>query len=272
LRRAAPPRAATLLRVLASSPSPLLPVERVNPGDFATWVVRQGDGWAAVRKPAGVLSQPGSEGPDLVTLGRAALGQPRLGVLHRLDRNVSGLVLVAWSPRAADALTREVREGRVERAYRAVCLARAAPPADPFDIDVPLRKDPRTNEVACDPRGGPGFEAARTRVRPRSVSRAPLGPLAELDLELVTGRSHQLRAHLAFVGLPIVGDPKYGAPANLLPGPGSPLHERAAPLRRPLLHAVAIGVRTPDQGEVRVLDEPPWSDPLVKRLARPRRT
>lgn len=187
--------------------------------DFGRWIVWREGPLLAVHKPAGILSQGGEgRGSNLVDLARAFLGSPRVGVLHRLDRNVTGLVLLCDDGRLAGRLHEQFREGKVERRYRAVVRGRLPPL--PLRIDAWLRKRERdlTVEVKPAPRGA----AARSALEGQGWSDAltlvhggePFEPLGEgsweLELEPVTGRSHQLRAHLAWFGLPIVGDPRYG--------------------------------------------------------------
>lgn len=197
---------------------------------------------------------------NLVDLARAHLGLSTVGVLHRLDRNVSGLVLIAKDPRAARGVTEQIRKGTVERVYEAV--VRGEPPGESLEIDAWLAKDPVTNTVrACSEQELAAlssteravFKPARTQVRVLERWRAPIGPCARLEVRPITGRSHQIRAHLAYVGLPIIGDPKYGVAAR--------------GINRPLLHARAIRFVHPMTGTpVSIETTVPWTREMLRRL------
>lgn len=209
-----------------------------------------------------MLSQGGEDphAPNLVDLGRRHLGVRGIGVLHRVDRNVSGIVLIAKDARAASAMTRLFRDGAVEREY--VAIVRGRPGGDAFTIDAWLAKDDRTREV----RAATGadlermreterrrYRPAHTEVRVARRFRAPIGSCAELHVRLVTGRSHQIRAHLAHAGLPIIGDPKYGVLAR--------------DLARPLLHAVRVAFTHPRTRERIAITAPvPWTRTSLQTL------
>lgn len=235
--------------------SPFLP----DPSPRSLAVVWQDEGLVAIDKPAGLLSQGGSgaAGVNVVDLARERFGGGSVGVLHRLDRNVSGLVLVSLARDVAEGMRIAFAQGAVDRRYEAVVRAPGARDLGdaPRVIDAPLAKDPRTNLVRVVAPGTPDGKEARTRIQVRERLQAPLGRLAILDCWPITGRSHQIRAHLAHEGLPLVGDPKYGVPAR--------------GVHRPLLHATGLSFVHPRTGATIVLaSRPPWSADDLRALRR----
>jgi 23S rRNA pseudouridine1911/1915/1917 synthase len=162
-----------------------------------------------VDKPAGVVVHPGA-GHASGTLvhglaGQAAGGEEdRPGIVHRLDRDTSGLLVIARSDEAHKRLEELVRQRDVERGY--VALVRGRPRSWRGRIDAPIgrdRDDPTRHSLDTDkPREAvTHFEVAER-----------LGGHALLDIRLETGRTHQIRVHLAAIDLPVVGDPVYGVP------------------------------------------------------------
>jgi RluA family pseudouridine synthase len=241
-------------RTTSRAPAPKL--------DFASWILWEDEGLLAIDKPAGVLSQggEGGEGINVVDLARAHLHKDGIGVLHRIDRNVSGIVLVAKEPSAASAMTKLIQRGGIERVYRAV--VRGEPKAESFTVDAWLRKDHKTNEVSAvaaakhatlPPWERRTYSSASTQVNVVGRFRTAAGPSAALDVRPISGRSHQIRVHLAFVGLPILGDPKYGVPLR--------------GVNRPLLHAMrVVFVHPRTRQRVMIEAKVPWTDAsLAKR-------
>lgn len=199
-------------------------------------------------KPAGVLTQQAKAGDlslnewmvgYLLDAGGTTAQGLRLfcpSVCNRLDRNTSGLVLCGKSLPGSQALGELIRSREVHKLYRTVCVGVPEAAANGVtEIQGYLQKDSRTNQVAiC--RQGPG-EYIRTNYRVLGQYRIPSAPprreflFAELEVGLVTGKTHQIRAHLASVGHPLAGDNKYGnAQINQL-------LKRRFGLRWQLLHA-----------------------------------
>jgi 23S rRNA pseudouridine1911/1915/1917 synthase len=205
------------------------------------------DRWLVVaEKPPGVLSQPAEHSDEdelafdqLVLLGLALRDgrRPFLRMVHRLDRLTSGLVLFARNRQALPKLTRAWARGEVDRRYLAVVEGR--PEFETTDIDRPIARDPAH---AWRFRVSDGGKPAVTRVR---VMESRPESISVVECRLVTGRTHQVRVHLAAIGHPVVGDRLYGSLRSDL-------------ARRPLLHAAALELPHPGSGEpLRVLSAPP---------------
>lgn len=181
-----------------------------------------------VNKPAGLLSVPG-KGPDLADclLARVQAAFPHALLVHRLDRDTSGVMVFALTPHAQRHLGLQFEKRHARKAY----LARVwgVPDAPEGTIDLPLMVDwPNRPRQIVDPAGKP----ARTRWKLLRTE----GETARLRLFPETGRSHQLRVHMLAIGHPILGDPLYAE------GPA-----REAP--RLMLHAESLRLRHPDGGK-----------------------
>jgi 23S rRNA pseudouridine1911/1915/1917 synthase len=209
-----------------------------------------------VAKPAGLVVHPGHGRPDGtlvdalvaadVTLAPAG-GPGRPGIVHRLDRDTSGLLLVAKTDAVHAALVEALRLRRVERRYLALVdgeVTRAR-----TRIEAPIGRDPRDRQrfaVVAD--GKP----ATTRTRVLATGRAEVadgspGEVTLLGCRLETGRTHQIRVHLSSAGHPVCGDGTYGADVRIA---------RAVALHRPFLHAVSLQLDHPVTGRRLALVEP----------------
>lgn len=179
-----------------------------------------------VDKPAGVLSQPSEAGGDCVARELLLSGQTSSVVVpaHRLDRNTSGVLLLALSRLVLRVLHDGWRSGSVEKWYWA--LVEGIPP-ERGKIDAPLRKDDVANMVSVDSLGSEAVTEFERVVSEDGVSLVRVRPH--------TGRSHQIRVHLAHIGHPVVGDMKYG---------GGTRKKFLPAVRRPLLHARALRLPT----------------------------
>ncbi|MDN2565376.1 RluA family pseudouridine synthase [Aquibium sp. A9E412] len=227
-----------------------------------------------IDKPAGLVVHPGAGNPD-GTLVNALIhhcgdtlsgigGVRRPGIVHRLDRDTSGVMVVAKTDRAHRRLSggfaRKAEEGGVERAYLA--LVWGAPEPAQGRVDAPLGRAPGDRTLrAVVPEGRADARRAVTRYRVLEryggAGGEALASLVECRLE--TGRTHQIRVHMAHLGHPLVGDPAYGrgfrSKANRLP---EPLRGHVAGFARQALHANVIVFRHPETGAaMRFQADPP---------------
>ncbi|MFM8377784.1 MAG: RluA family pseudouridine synthase [Planctomycetia bacterium] len=218
-------------------------------------VLRSGGGVVAIAKPAGLATQapPGLPSAEAWLRGQLSAGA-YLGVPHRIDRAVSGVLLLAVTPRAARKLSRQFERREIGKTYLALL---AGPGADAIDVGQEavwrdsIAKIPNEPRARIAPHDDPGARAAETRVR--FLGRVEPG-VVSVRLEPLTGRMHQLRVQAAARGLPIVGDALYGAPA----GPdGAGATDETDPRRRPIaLHAWQIAYTDPDTGEIIRVEAP----------------
>jgi 23S rRNA pseudouridine1911/1915/1917 synthase len=202
-------------------PARAAPASLVAESGVAVPVVHADDQVIVVDKPAGLVVHPGaghangtlvhgllSRFPDLADLIEPGPDRDRPGIVHRLDKGTSGLLVVARTGAARDALIAQLAARAVDRRYAALVWGRVE--AAEGLIDAPLgRADNDPTRVAV----RAGGREARTRyaVERRYAGPGEPGQFTLLECRLETGRTHQIRVHLAAVGHPVVGDPRYGA-------------------------------------------------------------
>jgi 23S rRNA pseudouridine1911/1915/1917 synthase len=220
--------------------------------DIALTIAHEDDHLLVVDKPAGLVVHPAAGNLD-GTLVNALLhhcagrlsgigGVARPGIVHRIDKDTSGLMVVAKTDRAHEGLARQFAAHSIDRRYRAIASGRPAPPAG--TVDAPLARSPRDRKKIA---VVPGGKRAVTHYR----TLAPLHDAALVECRLETGRTHQVRVHLQSIGHPLVGDPVYGrtrsAHRTLLETLG---------FRRQALHAAGLGFTHPVTGEALAFSSP----------------
>ncbi|MGD0742662.1 MAG: RluA family pseudouridine synthase [Acidimicrobiales bacterium] len=240
----------------------------VAPGSVPFTVVYEDADIIVVAKPSGVVVHPGAghhtgtlaaglvaRYPDLVEAARDGAGDPsRPGIVHRLDKDTSGLLVVARNPAAWRALAAQLSARSMGRRYTALLLGRLV--ADEGTVDAPIGRSVRDRTRMAVTVGG---RAARTRYRVLSRYSVPVAAtLAEVALE--SGRTHQIRVHLAAIGHPVAGDGRYG-------GGLAPAVRAALGISRPFLHAGRLQLVHPATGET-LEWEVPLPEDLVAVLGR----
>lgn len=225
-------------------------------------VVHADDDLIVVDKPAGLVVHAGAGHqsgtlvhgllalfPDLAVIGVGEAARP--GIVHRLDKGTSGLLVVARRAAAYHDLVEQLRQRAVERVYLTLVWGSVEAPAGLIDAPVGRGvRDPTRMAVAA------GGKEARTRYRVESRFGEP-APVSLLECRLETGRTHQVRVHLAAIGHPVVGDTRYRGVRPQLE------------LARPFLHATRLGFDHPTSGERLSFSSPlpPDLQALLTRLS-----
>jgi 23S rRNA pseudouridine1911/1915/1917 synthase len=246
--------------VVVDLPSP--PPEALEPESIPIDLAFEDEHLAVVLKPAGLVVHPG-HGRRTGTLVHALLGRgialapaggrDRPGIVHRLDRETSGLLVVAKTDAAHRALTTAFAERRVRKTYAALVWGRPDPAEGTIDRAIGRsRTDPTKMSVRV-----PRSRAREATTIYRTAESLPGFTLLRIDL--VTGRTHQIRVHFASIGHPVVGDTRYGGnPWKSLRSPAS----RAAlgAFHRLALHAAHLELRHPVTDEPLAFDAPMPAD------------
>jgi 23S rRNA pseudouridine1911/1915/1917 synthase len=257
---AAPVRAGAAYTLQVPPPMPATP----QPQAIALSILYEDADLIVLDKPAGLVVHPAPGnldgtlvnavlahcGPGLTGIG----AERRPGIVHRLDKDTSGVMVVAKTQAASDGLTAAFAARDLDRAYLALCWG--LPSTLSGEIEGAIGRDPRDRKrMAVVTRGG---KAALTRYR---TLRAWQTSAALLECRLATGRTHQIRVHLAAQGHPVVGDPLYlrriPAAARLLP---APIRQTLLDFPRQALHAALLGFTHPVTGRPLVFETPPPPD------------
>ncbi|MFO7585898.1 MAG: RluA family pseudouridine synthase, partial [Anaerolineales bacterium] len=197
-----------------------------------------------INKPAGMVVHP-AVGHERGTLVNAVLGhdpeiegiggEERPGIVHRLDKDTSGLIVVAKNDAAMRWLQEQFRQRTVRKTYLA--LVDGAPPTPTGRVEAPIGRDPRDRKKMAVTTPAKGREAV-SEYRTLETFRAH----ALLEFHPLTGRTHQIRLHCAFLGCPIVGDTQYG-------------HRKlSVQIKRHFLHAFQLEITLPGEDEPRVFE------------------
>lgn len=237
--------------VILPQPKP----SRLVPEQIPLDIIYEDENLMVVNKPAGMVVHP-SAGHAEGTLVHAALahapemqgvgGERRPGIVHRLDKNTSGLILLAKNDYTHQWLQRQFKERKVEKWY--IALVDGAPPTPTGRIDAPIGRDRSHRQRMSVVPGRHGRQAVTEYFSKEGFKEHTL-----LDVHLLTGRTHQIRVHLAFIGCPVAGDTVYG---RRIPTIG---------ILRQFLHATKLRITLPGENEPQLF-EAPLPEELVQVL------
>lgn len=252
-----------LFTVTVPAPTPATPLGQ----DIPLTVVYEDKDLIVIDKPAGLVVHPAAGNPDgtlvnalIAHCGAGALaigGEARPGIVHRLDKDTSGLLVAAKTERAMTSLAKQFANHTIERAYNAVIWG--APRDATGLIESQIGRNPFDRKRMTVLRSG--GKTARTRYKVLEKFGPTERPIASLvECRLETGRTHQIRVHLTHLGHPLVGDPAYGR-TRTLPRPKTPAEDAAftaaTGFSRQALHAFVLGFQHPSLHKT-LRFESPW--------------
>jgi len=208
-------------------------------------IVYEDDSLLIINKPVGLVVHPGAGNADQTLLNALLHHEPRLhqlpraGILHRLDKNTSGLLVIAKTPAALRALSQQLKKRELLREYQAIVYGRLISGGT---IDAPIgRHAMQRKRMAVIDTGKPALTHYRIAEKYRHWTR--------LTVRLETGRTHQIRVHLAHIRHPVVGDVAYGGRVQLSKGMSDELIHALRQFKHQALHAFALGLTHPTSGE-----------------------
>ncbi len=227
-------------------PAPKEP-DKVKPETIPLTVVYEDDDLAVIDKPAGMTVHPGvgNETGTLVSamlarwpqIGQMNIEEKRAGIVHRLDKETSGLIIIAKNDAARLKLSAQFQSRTVEKSY--IALLEKAPPTQTGRIEAPIGRDLDQRKKMAVTRGGkPAISEYEV------IERDFTDGQALVRVNLLTGRTHQIRVHMAFIGCPIVGDRVYG------------YRKQNTTLKRHFLHAAHLCFDHPRTGKRLCFDSP----------------
>ncbi len=241
---------------------------RVTPEPRPLELIFEDRALLVINKPAGLVVHPGAGNPGqtlqnaLLALDPKLARVPRAGLVHRLDKDTSGLLVVARTPEAHAKLAAAIARHEIERTYLAICTG-VMTGGGTVEAAIGRHRTQRTRmAVRSDGREAITHYRIARRFRAHTLVR----------VELETGRTHQIRVHLAHIGYPVVGDPVYGGRRRLPAGASPELVAELSAFPRQALHAARLALEHPGSGRALAWEAPLPEDMsrLIEALARDR--
>lgn len=217
----------------------------VEAQDIPLDILHEDDAILVINKPAGLVMHPGAGNPDgtlqnaLLAHDAAAAALPRAGIVHRLDKDTSGILVVARTFAAHARLVADLARRTVKREYEAVTVGVLTAGGH---VDAPIDRHPVDRKKMAVREGGRG---AVTHYRVIKRYRAH----THVRCRLETGRTHQIRVHMAHVRYPLLGDPVYGRRLSIPKDSSDAFSDTLRDFRRQALHAATLGLDHPETGE-----------------------
>lgn len=219
---------------------------RFKPQDIPLNIVYEDDDILVVNKPMGLVVHPGAGNPDGTMLNAllhhcpSIAEVPRAGIVHRLDKDTTGLMVVAKTIPAQTKLVRNLQKRKITREYEAIAFGVMTKGGK---VDEPMGRHPtKRTQMAVRPLGKPAVTHYRIMERFRNYTR--------LRLRLETGRTHQIRVHMAHLAHPLLGDQTYGGRPRPPKNAGDDLLQTLRNFKRQALHAVMLRLEHPITGEL----------------------
>lgn len=220
-------------------------------------IVFEDDALLVINKPAGMVVHPGTGNPDN-TLLNALLHHcpelkilPRAGIIHRIDKDTSGLLVIGKTPSAVNSLTKQLKERSISRIYQTIVFGKIISGGT---IDAPIARHPiQRKRMAVIDTGKDAVTHYRVVEHYRAHTR--------LKVQLETGRTHQIRVHMAYIHHAILGDPVYGGRLQLPKGATPELVEALRKFKRQALHAAELSLIHPDTNKPMT-----WQAPLPEDM------
>ncbi len=240
--------------------------DEVLPQDIPLDIIHADDDIILINKPAGLVVHPAAGHPDgtlqnaLLYFDGSLATLPRSGIVHRLDKDTTGVMVVARSLRAHTSLVEQLQARQMSRVYEAVASGETNTSGT---VDAPIGRHPRDRKrMAVVLSGKPAVTHFRVMRRFQGFS--------HLEVSLESGRTHQIRVHMQHIGHPLVGDPVYGKSRKALKGVPDALLEAIRAFPRQALHARRLSLAHPASGETVCFEVPLPADmeDLLEILAR----